>query len=72
MHISTVVIRVISQKTAVQNFDLWLLQSLEILFNGVRTGEMAGTGNSDLVHGFASRRHPSLLPPTLRLSLNEK
>ncbi len=34
--------------------------------------ETAGTGNSDLVHGFASRRHPSLPPPTLRLSLSEK
>lgn len=34
--------------------------------------ETAGTGNSDLVHGFASRRHPTLPPPTLRLSLNEK
>jgi hypothetical protein len=29
----------------------------------------AGTGRSDLVHGIVSRRHPSLSPPTLRLTV---
>ena len=33
--------------------------------------ETEGIGLSDLVHGFASRRHPTLPPPTLRLKLNE-
>lgn len=33
--------------------------------------ETEGLGLSDLVHGFASRRHPTLPPPTLRLKLNE-
>ena len=33
--------------------------------------ETEGIGPSDLVHGFASRRHPTLPPPTLRLKLNE-
>jgi ferric-dicitrate binding protein FerR (iron transport regulator) len=28
-----------------------------------------GSGRQDLVHGFASRRHPTLPPPTLRLAL---
>jgi hypothetical protein len=27
-----------------------------------------GSGQSDLVHGFASRRHPELSPPTLKLT----
>ncbi len=34
--------------------------------------ETAGVGLSDLVHGFAGRRHPSLPPPTLRLVLSDK
>ncbi len=34
--------------------------------------ETAGIGLSDLVHGFAGRRHPSLSPPTLRLVLSDK
>ncbi len=28
-----------------------------------------GSGRQDLVHGFASRRHPTLQPPTLRLAV---
>lgn len=31
--------------------------------------DTAGSGRQDLVHGFASRRHPTLPPPTLRLAL---
>lgn len=31
-----------------------------------------GSGASDLVHGFASRRHPTLTPPTLRLTLTDR
>lgn len=31
--------------------------------------ETPGTGGSDLVHGVASRRHPTLSPPTLRLTV---
>jgi hypothetical protein len=31
--------------------------------------ETPGTGGGDLVHGVASRRHPSLPPPTLRLTV---
>ena len=31
--------------------------------------ETMGLGSSDLVHGIASRRHPTLSPPTLRLLL---
>jgi hypothetical protein len=31
--------------------------------------ETPGTGRSDLVHGVASRRHPTLPPPTLRLTV---
>lgn len=31
--------------------------------------ETMGLGTSDLVHGIASRRHPTLSPPTLRLIL---
>jgi hypothetical protein len=31
--------------------------------------ETRGSGRSDLVHGFASRRHPDLPPPTLRLTV---
>jgi hypothetical protein len=31
--------------------------------------DTAGSGASELVHGFASRRHPTLTPPTLRLTL---
>jgi ferric-dicitrate binding protein FerR (iron transport regulator) len=31
--------------------------------------ETPGKGGSDLVHGVASRRHPTLSPPTLRLSV---
>lgn len=34
--------------------------------------ETAGIGLSDLVHGFAGRRHPSLPPPTLRLVLGSR
>jgi ferric-dicitrate binding protein FerR (iron transport regulator) len=30
-----------------------------------------GSGRSDLVHGFANRRHPDLPPPTLRLTLRQ-
>lgn len=31
--------------------------------------ETCGSGNGDLVHGFASKRHPTLVPPTLRLTV---
>jgi hypothetical protein len=31
--------------------------------------ETVGTKGSDLVHGVASRRHPTLSPPTLRLTV---
>jgi ferric-dicitrate binding protein FerR (iron transport regulator) len=31
--------------------------------------ETQGSGRTDLVHGFASRRHPELPPPTLRLTV---
>jgi hypothetical protein len=31
--------------------------------------ETQGTGTADLVHGFASKRHPNLSPPTLRLTV---
>jgi hypothetical protein len=31
--------------------------------------ETKGSGREDLVHGFASRRHPQLPPPTLRLTV---
>jgi hypothetical protein len=31
--------------------------------------ETQGNGPSDLVHAFASKRHPSLPPPTLRLTV---
>ncbi|HJZ57895.1 MAG TPA: DNRLRE domain-containing protein [Gemmataceae bacterium] len=31
-----------------------------------------GSGRNCLVHGFASRRHPTLPPPTLRVALDEK
>jgi ferric-dicitrate binding protein FerR (iron transport regulator) len=31
--------------------------------------ETQGVGTHDLVHGFASRRHPTLAPPTLRLTV---
>lgn len=34
--------------------------------------ETLGHGASDLVHGFASRRHPTLPPPTLRLTLDDR
>jgi hypothetical protein len=34
--------------------------------------ETVGQGPSDLVHGFASRRHPTLPPPTLRLVLKDE
>lgn len=34
--------------------------------------ETAGSGRSDLVHGFANRRHPDLPPPTLRLTLEPR
>jgi hypothetical protein len=34
--------------------------------------ETPGIAASDLVHGFASRRHPTLAPPTLRLTVREK
>jgi hypothetical protein len=41
--------------------------------NGVATfivvRETPGSGRNDLVHGFANRRHPSLPPPTLRLTV---
>ena len=30
--------------------------------------ETKGSGRTDLVHGFASRQHPDLPPPTLKLS----
>lgn len=33
--------------------------------------ETLGSGQSDLVHGFASRRHPELSPPTLKLTCVE-
>lgn len=33
--------------------------------------ETQGVGLSDLVHGFAGRRHPTLPPPTLRLKLDQ-
>ncbi len=31
--------------------------------------ETLGSGREDLVHGFAARRHPSLPPPTLKLTV---
>ncbi len=31
--------------------------------------ETMGSGRSDLVHGFANKRHPSLPPPTLKLTV---
>jgi hypothetical protein len=31
--------------------------------------ETRGSGRSDLVHGFANKRHPLLPPPTLKLSV---
>ena len=34
--------------------------------------ETIGEGPSDLVHGFASRRHPTLQPPSLRLTLSDR
>jgi hypothetical protein len=34
--------------------------------------DTAGTGASELVHGVASRRHPTLAPPTLRLTLTDR
>jgi hypothetical protein len=41
--------------------------------NGIATfilvRETPGSGRSDLVHGFAAKRHPSLPPPTLKLTL---
>src|SRR5262249_15302476 len=41
--------------------------------NGIATfilvRDTPGSGRSDLVHGFAAKRHPSLPPPTLKLTL---
>jgi hypothetical protein len=34
--------------------------------------ETKGSGREDLVHGFASRRHPQLSPPTLKLTVRKK
>ena len=34
--------------------------------------ETAGLDRNDLVHGFASRRHPRLSPPTLRLTVADR
>ena len=31
--------------------------------------ETKGSGRTDLVHGFANKRHPSLPPPTLKLTV---
>jgi hypothetical protein len=31
--------------------------------------ETQGSGRSDLVHGFANKKHPELPPPTLRLTV---
>jgi hypothetical protein len=33
--------------------------------------ETLGHGPSDLVHGFVSRRHPTLAPPTLRVTVDD-
>ncbi|WP_406700524.1 hypothetical protein V5E97_17095 [Singulisphaera sp. Ch08] len=30
--------------------------------------ETKGSGRMDLVHGFAGKHHPQLLPPTLKLT----
>jgi hypothetical protein len=41
--------------------------------NGIATfiivRETQGSGRSDLVHGFANKKHPELPPPTLRLTI---
>ena len=53
-----------------------LLDFLRRDTNGIATlivvRETAGSGRADLVHGFASRRHPTLPPPALVVTFGVK
>jgi FecR protein len=47
----------------------WLRRDTNKLVTIIVVRETRGLGTCDLVHGFASRRHPTLAPPTLRFTM---